>query len=225
MEQLSQEWFQAKLGKISGSNMKRVMGGPKAWASYARQLRQEFETLKRIQDGEEIVLGSTFDVAATKWGRQFEPIAIAEYEFMHDVDVKRVGFVVHKDYPFIGCSTDAEVYKNGDVIDGVLEVKCPYSEAVHLKTLAEDRVPDQHRPQLHTEIWVEDVEWGGFISFDPRRTLERRLFLKLLDRDDKYIERMESRCLEFWEFVNSNNTEIDRIKSDSLGTGTMPRLF
>lgn len=225
MEQLSQAWFKAKLGKISGSNMKRVMGGPRAWASYARQLREELALLARIEAGEDIELGSTFDCDAMAWGRKWEPIAIAEYEFQEDVDVRRVGFSVHPEYPFVGCSLDGEVYKDADVLEGIVEAKCPYSEAVHLKTLVGGHVPNEHLPQVHTGIWVADVDWGAFISYDPRRDLARRLFLRLLDRDDVYIARMESRCLEFWEFVQSGQDEITYIKSDAIRSNAIPRLF
>ncbi len=64
MKQGSYEWFKARLGKITGSEMKRVMGGPRAWASYARQLREELALLARIEAGEEIELGSSFDCTA-----------------------------------------------------------------------------------------------------------------------------------------------------------------
>ncbi len=159
------------------------------------------------------------------WGHKWEPVAIAEYEFQEDVDVRRVGFSVHPEYPFIGCSLDGEVYKDADIIEGIVEAKCPYSESVHLRTLTFDRVPDEHRPQVHTGIWVADVDWGAFISYDPRRDLARRLFLKLLDRDDVYIKRMESRCLEFWEYVQSGQSEVNQIKSDHLRSNTIPRIF
>ena len=118
-----------------------------------------------------------------------------------------------------------EIYKDADVIDGVLEIKCPYSEAVHLRTLTCDRVPDEHRPQLLAGIWIHDVDWGAFGSFDPRRALARRLSLKLMDRDDIYIKRMESRCLEFWEFVQSGQGEVGQIKSDHIQSNWIPKLF
>ena len=64
--QRSQEWFRLRLGKITGPQMKRVMAGPRAWASYARQLREELEVLARIEAGEDIELGSDFDNARSE---------------------------------------------------------------------------------------------------------------------------------------------------------------
>lgn len=238
MEQGSYEWYKIRLGKITGTGMKRVLGGPRAWASYAKQLRDELARLARIEAGEEIELGSTFDCAAMDWGRKWEPVAIAEYEFKEDVDVKRVGFSVHPDFPFIGCSLDGEVYKDAhekdpstgetiitSMLEGIVEAKNPYSESVHLRTLTFNRVPDEHRPQIHTGIWVADVDWGDFISYDPRRDLARRLFVRRLDRDDVYIERMERRCQEFWEFVQSGQGEVGQIKSDHIRSNTIPKIF
>lgn len=224
IKQRSWEWFKARLNKITGSEMSRVLGGERAWASYARQLREEAELLKRIEDGEEIELGGGFDNDAMAWGRRWESIAIAEYAFQNDVDVRPVGFTVHPEFPFIGCSLDGEVYKDADIIEGVVEAKCPYSESVHMSTLSGGVVPDRHLPQVYSGIWIADVEWGDFISFDPRRDLSRRLFVRTVERDDAYIERLETRCLEFWEFVQSGGDEPARIKSATAG-GSLPRLF
>ncbi len=220
----TEAWRRQRLGRITGSEMHRVMGGPRAWASYARQLREEAELLARIEAGEEVELGQDFDVAATAWGRRWESVALAEYAFQENVDVKPAGFTIHGDYPFIGCSVDGEVYRDAAIIEGVVEVKCPYSESVHLRILACGVVPDEHVAQVQAEIWVVGVEWGAFVSFDPRRDLDRRYFCRLPDRDDEYIARMEGRCLEFWEFVQSGLDEPGRIKSD-LTSGAIPRLF
>lgn len=234
MEQGSYEWFKVRLGKITGSEMRRVMGGPRAWASYARQLREEAALLVRIENGEAIELGNTFDNAAMAWGHEWEPRARAEYAFLNDVDVKRAGFKIHPVYPFIGCSVDGDIFNETDlddglpaqkILDGIAEIKCPYSEAVHLSTLAAGRVPDEHYPQIHTGIWVADVDWAAFISYDPRRDTARKLFQRIVQRDQQYIRRMEERCLEFWDFVQSCEDEPGRIKSNDFSSGKVPQIF
>ncbi len=224
MEQLSYSWFKARLAKITGSNMTRVMGGPRAWSSYARQIREEMVILERIEAGEEIELGSDFDTEATSWGRKWEPAALAEHSFRQDCDVDVVGFVTHPKYPFIGCSVDGKVYKDGGLL-GTVEVKCPYSESIHLHTLSCGVVPGGHIPQIQSGTWIMHVDRAHFVSFDPRRDLSRRYFFKEIKRDDEYIALMEARCLEFWDFVNSKNTEISRIKSGVSSSGTIPQLF
>lgn len=224
MIQLSHDWFKVRLGKITGSEMSRVMGGPRAWASYARQLREELATLDRLEAGEEIELGSDFDTEATAWGRRWEPAALAEYSFREDVDVDAVGFAVHPDFPFIGCSVDGKVYEGGG-LRGIIEAKCPYSESVHLHTLSCGVVPGEHIHQVQTGIWVYGVDGGSFVSFDPRRDLNRKYFHRLVERDGTYISLMEARCLEFWEFVKSGRDEPGKIKSDRIGSDTIPQLF
>lgn len=230
MEQGSHDWYKARLGKITGSEMSRVMGGPRAWVSYAKQLREELVTLERLAAGETIDLVPDLDVPAMAWGRKWEPIALAEYSFREDVDVDVVGFAVHPDFPFIGCSLDGRVRRGLDhnglnSLYGVVEIKCPYSESMHLHTLSCGVVPGEHVQQLQTGIWVYHVDGGAFVSFDPRRDLDRKYFHKWVDRDGIYISLMEARCLEFWEFVQSNKTEPGKIKSAQIGQDTIPQLF
>lgn len=226
MEPRSYEWYKARLSKITGSKMGTIMAGPKAWATYASLLREEMIILQRIENGEDIELGADFDVAATAWGRHWEPIALAEYSFYRDVDLEASGFVVHPDYPFIGCSIDSGVYcERSDIIDGIVETKCPYSETVHLRTLACDRVPDEHRPQMHTGIWIYGTDWGDFVSYDTRRDTARQYFCRRLHRDEQYIGRMESRCNEFYEFVLSGQAEIKKIKCDRILSSAIPQMF
>lgn len=224
MKQGSQEWHKVRLGKITASQMSRVMGSNRSWSSYARQLRDELAILDRINAGEDIELGNNFDNEAMAWGRRWEPVARAEYEFREDCDVNEDGFIIHPEYPFIGASPDGSIEPDDDSMLGTLEIKCPFSESVHLATIA-NGMPSSHKPQTQTQIWTTGAHWVSFVSYDSRRDLARQYFHQKIERDGTYINLMESRCLEFWEFVQSGTEGPGKIKSDRIRSNTIPELF
>lgn len=224
MIQGSQEWLRQRLGRITASAMHRVMGSERAWSTYARQLREELAILERINAGENIELGNDFNIESMAWGHRWEPIARAEYEFREDCDVTQVAFIVHPDYPFIGASPDglAEPDKGSELVS--LEIKCPYSESVHLAIIT-NGFPSQHKPQVQSQTWIAGAGGASFVSYDNRRDLARQYFHKFIDRDDDYIAIMEARCIEFWEFVQSGNDAPGKRKSDQINSNTIPQLF
>jgi len=215
MEQQSQEWFLARLGKLTASEFKRLRT-PKSRASYARKIRDELEKLEAIAHGQDIELGSSFSSAPTDWGNEQEPKAFAMYEFIHDVDMQRVGFVEHPDLPFVGCSPDL-LTPDGH---GGVEAKCPYDEQIHLTTLTAGRMPDEHIYQVQGQIWICDLEWVDFISFDPRRELSRKYFEHRVYRDERFIAKLEADVMAFWEFVLS-----DKDIEPDIVNGEIPVLF
>ena len=71
-----------------------------------------------------------FSSAATSWGIQNEARAIEQYVRGHDhLAVTPSGFLVSKQYPFLGASPDGAVYDPTSMQEpfGFLEVKCPFS--------------------------------------------------------------------------------------------------
>ena len=77
-----------------------------------------------------------FSSAATDWGIQHEPVAIAEYvKYQHkrghsNLVVRPSGLFVSKMHPFLGASPDGSVYdpSNPQQPLGFVEIKCPYAQ-------------------------------------------------------------------------------------------------
>ena len=66
------------------------------------------------------------------WGHHFESVAVTKYysimkQAHPNVLVEESGFVIHLDKGWLGASPDGLV-KGVEAIDGILEVKCPYSK-------------------------------------------------------------------------------------------------
>lgn len=55
-------------------------------------------------------------------GRQYEKVAIEEFERQHDLTVKDCGMFILKDAPFLAATPDGLIGK-----DEIVEVKCPYT--------------------------------------------------------------------------------------------------
>jgi len=196
----SEEHAKLREGKLTGSRFHVVMnGGPQAWNTLMEELRnpQPFHTESTVP--------------ALAWGIKNEPRAVAEYELRHFVDVEKPAFIEHPRFDFIGISPDGIVLPRGGV-----EVKCPWNPEIHLQTFLYKRVPDEYVPQVQGLIWVADLEWVDFISYDPRQVQDRQYFETRVLRDDAYIDRLQSRCLEFWELYRMGEKASVVVNRDML---------
>jgi hypothetical protein len=212
-EQRSQEWFDARAGRITASMMHVVMlerergefksgprkgmvrPPPKAIADYAHQLAAERLTMKPRKQAR----GYALD-----WGREVEPAAVAAYQAETGYIVTPCGFIPHPAYDFIGASPDFLV---GD--DGGGEVKSPESSEVHLETLLTG-LPPEHIEQIQGGLWVTHRKWWDFISFHPDFPAHLRLYVQRVPRDDAYIARLEAACLEMEADVQSILSNIQQ---------------
>lgn len=96
---------------------------------------------------------------ATDQGVLLEKTAIPWYEFLHDVQVQRVGFCISDD-GYYGCSPDGLL---GD--EGGLELKCPQGEN-HVRNLIMGEVPKQYRAQVQFSMFVTGRRWWKFVSYN-----------------------------------------------------------
>ena len=168
MEQRSDEWFAARLGKVTASRISDVMAKTKAGygasrASYMAELIVERLTGKR---------GDAYQNAAMMWGTNTEPLARAAYEAHRGVLVEEVGFVPHPKFPMAGASPDGFVGS-----DGLVEIKCPANTATHIETLMTGNVPLKYVLQMHWQMICTERDWCDFVSFDPRMPEGMQLFV------------------------------------------------
>lgn len=189
IEQGSEAWHQARSGRITASRFKDVMaigkrdGKPlKARIDYMHELA--FERLSGTPK-------QSISSQAMSWGTEAEPLAREAYEMATGYFVDEVSMIVHPAHDFIGGSPDGLVDD-----DGLIEIKSPFSEAVHIKTLLEG-MPEEHIYQVQGNIWISGRKWCDFISFDPRQTSSLQLYKQRIERDDDFIESMQQALLSF----------------------------
>jgi len=117
-------------------------------------------------------------------GHEMEGDAINLYAFERDVEPVVVGFMRRGR---AGCSPDRLLGDNG-----MIEVK---SRLPHLQieVLERDDVPPEHKAQVQGQLWVSGREFCDFVSYWPRLPL----FVKRVERDEKYIETLAQAVADF----------------------------
>lgn len=202
MEQRSTEWFEARLGKATGSRIADAVAKTKTgWgasrANYKAQLVAE-----RLTGN----VAESFSNAAMQWGTETEPQARAAYEFLQDVTVVEVGFVDHPSIAMSGASPDGLV---GD--DGMVEIKCP-NTATHIETLLSRKIAGKYITQMQWQMACTGRQWCDFVSFDPRLPARLQLFVSRVVRDDKAIASLEADITDFLTEVSEQVDALNNLK-------------
>jgi len=191
----SDEWKQARCGRVTASRLGDVLARIKTGEAAARRDYKTEIVVERLT-GQPYDKG--FINAEMIWGTENEPLARSAYEMATDCLVDQFGFVVHAEIEQAGASPDGLVGE-----DGVLEIKAPKS-ATHLQYLMDGKVPSKYEPQLSWALACTGRKWADFVSFDPRLPEHLRLFIVRFPRDDK-------RILEITAEVNVFLREVDEI--------------
>lgn len=149
---------------------------------------------------------------AIRWGNKYEPFARDEYSLRTGYEVKEVGSVAHPDHPMVACSSDGIIVGE----KGGWECKCPMNPANHVKYMHDVKnITSKHMTQLQQNMWINDLEWMDFSSFDPRiETSSFNLYTVRFHRDDKYIKRLEERINKAEEMVTEIVDSIIKRKGD-----------
>jgi putative phage-type endonuclease len=186
MEQRTEEWFAARLGKVTASRVADVLAKIKSGESASRK-NYKMELVVQRLTGK---VGESFTNAAMEWGTEQEPFARMAYEAHTGTFVKEEGFVDHPTIEGFGCSPD------GIVGEGLIEIKCP-NTANHIETILENKAPSKYIPQMQCQMACTGAKWCDFVSFDPRVPEDLQLFVVRVERDQEYIDSMEVEVKQF----------------------------
>lgn len=177
--QRSEDWYAERCGKVTASRVKDLNAKPsKGKALNALGLTILAERLTGVQ--KEIPTN-----AAMQWGIDNEPHAIAAYENETGFFVNGTGLIDHPFIEMFGASPDGLVGENGQI-----EVKCP-DTTTHLNTLLTKEVPEEHIPQITSQLACTRREWCDFVSYDPRLEPELQIIIIRVFAKDLNIEGLE----------------------------------
>ena len=203
--QRSDEWFAARLGRVTGSRAKDVIATIKSGEAAARrdyrlELVVERLTNRRDDDG--------FVSKDMQRGTDLEPDAFAAYEAVTGNMVRRTGFV-QSDELMAGCSLDGDVA--GMV--GIVEIKCPKS-ATHFGYIKSGDIPSNHVPQMVHNLWITGASWCDFVSYDDRFPEGLQLVVLRYHRVEAVIADYAAKVREFLAEVDRDEaTARERIKA------------
>ena len=202
MEQRSEEWFAARLGKVTASRVADIVAKTKSGYSTSRDNYMAELICERLTGN-----GGDFYVnAAMQWGTETEPLARAAYEGYVDVLVDEVAMITHPRIEQAGASPDGLV---GD--EGLVEIKAP-NTATHIDTLLSQSVPGKYNTQMQWQMACTGRKWCDFVSFDPRLPKELQLFVKRVDRDDAYIDMLEKEVVSFLKELDAKIEKLNALK-------------
>lgn len=185
----TEEWLQARLGKVTGSRIHDVMArtpSGEGWGAtrdaYMAELICERLTGQRYVK---------FKSKSMERGNEVEDDARKSYEFRYDVDVIKVGFVPHPTIAMAGCSPDGLVGANG-----LIEIKSPDTHT-HLKRLLDGPVNGIYIKQIQWQLACTGRQWCDPISYDPRFPEVMSLVVDRIQRDESIIADMEACVVMF----------------------------
>lgn len=187
VEQNTPEWFQMRVGRITGSKMAAVMAYHDAakhkWGDGANEyaLCKANERLTGRRN-----TASDFTSYDMSRGTELEPRARDEYEKATFYKVSPGGFHALGDH--VGTSPDGLVGE-----DGCIEIKCP-KENTHLKIIDKGGYDTKYRWQMNAHMWLANRKWVDFVSYNPDVVESSRLHIFRLYRDEELIEKMRIRC-------------------------------
>jgi putative phage-type endonuclease len=204
MEQRTDEWYAARLGKVTASRVADIIAKTKSGYSTSRANYMAELICERLTG----VRGDFYMNAAMQWGVEKEPEARAFYEAQTGSLVTEVGFTPHNSIKAAGASPDGLVDD-----DGLVEFKCPIT-ATHLDTVLTETVPGKYATQMQWQMACTGRKWCDFVSYDPRLPEEMRLFVKRVPRDDAVVSMLER---EVMMFINEMDDKLVKLKEKYSG--------
>jgi putative phage-type endonuclease len=171
--QRTPEWFEQRKGKLTASSFGQAAGlGP---ASRQQLWRRHFG-LETFEGNE-----------ATQWGEQNEPVALDAFKELTGQVVDLTGFAVHRELDWIGGSPDGLIGT-----DGVLEIKCPFSQRI-----PED-IPAHYMAQAQGLMEITDRAWCDFMYWTPALAWVVRI-----ERSPAYWDWLHLRLADYWIWVQA----------------------
>ena len=183
-EQGSPEWLQDRLGVITGTRLKAVMGTPKAQDTLINELIAEYFTEQPKE---------TYKSDNMQRGNDEEQFALKQYREQTGKKMESFGLCLHDKYDWLGLSPDGftKNLKHG------AEVKAPNTDTL-VGYLRAGVIPKEYYWQVVQYFIVnEKLETLDFLPYDPRIKLNKlqlvpiRVTRKELQKDiDKAMERL-----------------------------------
>lgn len=219
MEQRTKEWFLARKGKFTASEIYNLLVSSKkkdelfgeTAISYIKEKVSEYlmndDVFSEIQE-------LNFSNAATRWGNSYEGEARNLYMEMTGMGIYETGFVEYTRYS--GGSPDG-VNEDGK---GLIEIKCPFNSSKHIDFMMMEKPDDllklskQYYYQCQANMMFCQMEYLDFISYDPRLSpLLRMKILRIPARKEDFetirhrIEIAESILDEIVQYVTKIGIE------------------
>lgn len=194
-DQRTDEWHEARLGRITASKIYDVISKTAKGAytskrdDYAYQLAAERMTGLQTR---------FFTNDAMLWGTETEPLALEFYAEYYGYTIKQAPFIIHQHMPFCGASPDGIVNDKW-----LVEIKCLQTNTF-LRVRKDGVPPPQYVAQCIMQMAVTSAPKVDLFMYDPRIIDPTKQFqLFVIDRDEEAIASMEHELVLFNDYVES----------------------
>jgi putative phage-type endonuclease len=192
--QKSGDWLRARAGRVTASQMCKVIAKLKNGGEAAPRLHYRMQVIAELLTGE---AHESYVSPEMQWGIENEALARAAYEIERDVTVETVGLVLHPTNDRMGASPDGLVGQ-----DGAIEIKCPKT-TTHICYLLAHELPEEYKPQVQWVLACTERKWCDFIAYDPRLPKRYQMLTVRVQRDGAYIDMLYREAEQFLAEVDA----------------------
>lgn len=212
IEQRSLEWFRARLGHFTGSNIHKLISKKpeltKTAISYIFEVAAERLLAKKIVSGDEefneYIEQMSVTTKAMQFGIDMENLARMTYEVYTGDKVVETGSVAHRDIPNYAASPDGIIPAD----DRIVEIKVPkpatyteYLSLVHDGPSLKAVKPEYYW-QMQSEMDCAEASSGHFVAFNPY--MREPIHIATVERCQEDIDIIHERIALAEEYIKEN---------------------
>jgi len=176
IDQGSEAWLQLRLGKPTASNFNKIVTSTGKRSESLRKYALELASEMLVTEMDDI-----YKSPEMERGNELEPMAREHYQCHTFNRIEEVGFIDCGDF---GYSPDGFIND-----DGLLEIKCP-NKITHTKYLYDDKIPATYVQQCQGGLLASGRRYLDFVSFHPNFKEDKELFIKRVERDEDFINKL-----------------------------------
>lgn len=193
------EWHEARRGRITGSRFKDARDRLKNGQPSGKCMLYALDVARERCGGK---AADKYQNAAMRFGTEQEPEARAAYEAFSGNVVYEVGFAVDEE-GYFGLSPDGLV---GD--DGVLEIKTMVSSDTLFKAMVDGDI-SEYIDQINGYLWLLGRKWVDLVLWAPDLApLGMQMKVIRIERDEDAIEALETDLMSFMRLVQDNEARL-----------------
>jgi len=202
MTQSQEEWMKARANRFTASVVHKLMGSSRSGSP----LSKTAETFV-YERAAEILTGYSKPVYgdALEWGITNEADA---FHYFSQQNFQEWTYYGGETYAFIPYGEYSGYSPDGLSSDAILEIKCPYNSGIHLKNFniydadSLKQIHPEYYWQMQLGMLATDLDYGYFVSYDPRMPQEKIMHIGEIERHEVEFE-LNEKLTNAWELLQN----------------------
>ena len=194
-DQRTDEWHEARLGRITASRIFDVISKTSKGTYTAKRDDYAFQLAAERLTG---LPTRSYTNDAMLHGIEVEPMALEFYAEFYGHDITSAPFIIHRNMSFCGASPDGIVNN-----EWLVEIKAPQTNTF-LRIKHENTPPAQYVAQCQFQMAVTGAEKVDLFFYDNRIIDPTKQFMLFkIKRDNEMIASIENEVVLFNDYVES----------------------